>query len=81
MRIAARFYPAAFYFLYFAALAAFMPFLSIYYQNLGLDGRQIGTLLALPPLVSLFAGPSGLVWPIRPVVTVLCSQSPCSGRF
>ncbi|MBV5337261.1 MAG: MFS transporter, partial [Deltaproteobacteria bacterium] len=45
--------PAAFYFFFFAALAAMSPFLALYYQGLG----QIGLLLGISPLVSLFASP------------------------
>jgi PPP family 3-phenylpropionic acid transporter len=47
--------PAAFYFFFFAALAAMSPFLALYYQGLGLSGSQIGLLLGVSPLVSLFA--------------------------
>jgi PPP family 3-phenylpropionic acid transporter len=49
--------PAAFYFFFFAALAAMSPFLALYYQSLGLSGSQIGLLLGISPLVSLFASP------------------------
>lgn len=49
-------FPAkGFYFFFFAALAALAPFLVLYYEDLGLNGRQIGVLSALPPLVTLFA--------------------------
>jgi PPP family 3-phenylpropionic acid transporter len=44
-----------FYFLYFAAAAAIYPFLTLFYESLGLTGRQIGILAAIPPLVMLFA--------------------------
>ena len=44
-----------FYFLFFAGLAALMPFLALYYEGLGLSGRQIGVLTAIPPLIALFA--------------------------
>lgn len=44
-----------FYFLFFAGLAALMPFLALYYEGLGLSGRQIGVLTAIPPLMALFA--------------------------
>ncbi len=46
-----------FYFMYFAALAALMPFLVLYYQQLGFNGAQIGLLTALSPLVSLVGAP------------------------
>ena len=45
--------PKAFYFLFYAALAALSPFLVLYYQQLGFSGRQIGLLTGLPPLVTL----------------------------
>jgi PPP family 3-phenylpropionic acid transporter len=48
-----------FYFLYYAAAAALVPFLVVYYQDLGLTGTQIGFLAGIPPLVTLFGAP---VW-------------------
>ncbi|MEZ4659402.1 MAG: MFS transporter [Caldilineaceae bacterium] len=45
----------AFYFCYFGAAAALMPFLVLYYEQIGLSGRQIAVLAALPPLINLFA--------------------------
>ena len=45
----------AFYFLFFAGLAALVPFLALYYEGLGMSGRQIGVLTAIPPLISLVA--------------------------
>ncbi|MCB0096756.1 MAG: MFS transporter, partial [Caldilineaceae bacterium] len=45
----------AFYFCYFGAMAALMPFLVLYYEQIGLSGRQIAVLAALPPLMNLFA--------------------------
>jgi MFS transporter, PPP family, 3-phenylpropionic acid transporter len=47
--------PAAFYFFFFAAFAAMSPFLALYYQGLGFSGSQIGFLLGISPLISLFA--------------------------
>ena len=47
------------YFLYYAAAAALVPFLVIYYQELGLKGTQIGFLAGIPPLLSLVSAP---VW-------------------
>ncbi len=49
----------SFYFIYFAAAACLIPFLSLYYQEMGLSGREIGFLTALAPLITL-AGAS--VW-------------------
>jgi MFS transporter, PPP family, 3-phenylpropionic acid transporter len=47
------------YFLYYAAAAALVPFLVVYYQELGLQGTQIGLLAGMPPLLSLVSAP---VW-------------------
>jgi len=49
--------PKIFYFLYFAAAASLMPFLSLYYQSLGMTGRQIGALTGVVPLVMMFSAP------------------------
>lgn len=57
MRPAALSWAPPFYFLYYAAAAALVPFLIVYYQNLGLTGTQIGFLAGIPPLVSLFSAP------------------------
>jgi len=43
----------SFYFLYYASMAALMPFLVLYYQECGLRGGQIGVLAALPPVLAL----------------------------
>jgi MFS transporter, PPP family, 3-phenylpropionic acid transporter len=51
------YYSAAFYFIYFAALAALMPFLALYYQSINIPAGQIGLLLACPPLITLVASP------------------------
>jgi PPP family 3-phenylpropionic acid transporter len=48
----------AIYFFYYAALASVMPFLTLYYQDLGLSGQQIGSLAALLPLVTMVAAPA-----------------------
>lgn len=45
----------AFYFLFFGALACLVPFLALYYQDLGLSGREIGVLTGIVPLISMFA--------------------------
>ena len=47
----------AFYFCFYAAGAALMPFLVLYYESLGLSGRQIGFLAGISPLVSLVGAP------------------------
>jgi len=46
---------ATYYFLYYAALASLHPFLTLFYQSLGLSGSQIGLLTSLPALVSFSA--------------------------
>jgi PPP family 3-phenylpropionic acid transporter len=45
--------PKSFYFFYFAAAASLMPFLALYYEQVGLSGRQIGLLAGMLPLISL----------------------------
>jgi MFS family permease len=47
----------AFYFCFYAAAAVLMPFLALYYESLGLSGRQIGFLAGISPLVSLVGAP------------------------
>lgn len=47
----------SFYFLYYAAAASLVPFLVIYYEQLGFSGRQIGLLAAISPLVMLVSAP------------------------
>ncbi len=49
----------AFYFIFFAAAANLMPFLALYYQGLGLSGREIGLLTGIVPLATLI---SAAVW-------------------
>jgi PPP family 3-phenylpropionic acid transporter len=49
--------PFTFYLLYFAALAFLMPFLVLYFQELGFTGAQIGLLTGLSPLVALVGAP------------------------
>lgn len=43
----------SFYVLYYAAMAFMMPFIVLYYQQLGFSGAQIGLLAGISPLVSL----------------------------
>jgi MFS transporter, PPP family, 3-phenylpropionic acid transporter len=47
----------AFYFLYYAALAALMPYLAIYFASRGLSGLEIGILTSLVPLVTMLGAP------------------------
>ncbi|MEZ0396159.1 MAG: major facilitator superfamily domain-containing protein 6 [Anaerolineales bacterium] len=51
------FFPAAFYFLVYAAISFLFPFLTLFYQSVGMSGGQIGLLAGLSPLISLAAGP------------------------
>ncbi len=48
---------SGFYFLYFGALGVTLPFFPAYLKSLSLTASQVGILLALPPLFSLFAPP------------------------
>ena len=43
----------ALYFFYYMALGTFLPFINLYYERLGLTGVQIGTLAALPVLITV----------------------------
>lgn len=45
------------YFLYFAAIGCFYTFLYIYYNQIGLNGPQIGAIISIGPLIGLFSGP------------------------
>ena len=47
--------PKAVYFFYYAALACIAPFMSLYYQELGMNGARIGILSGLIPLVTWFS--------------------------
>jgi PPP family 3-phenylpropionic acid transporter len=49
--------PRAFYLLYFAGMAALLPFLTLYYEQIGLSGRQIGLLAGISPLLTLLSAP------------------------
>jgi PPP family 3-phenylpropionic acid transporter len=47
------FVSAALYFAYYMALGAYMPYINLYYERLGLSGVEIGALAALSVLVSM----------------------------
>ncbi len=47
----------AYYFFIFAALAFVAPFLTLYYEGLGLNGKQIGILAAIPSIVTFVSAP------------------------
>ena len=49
--------PKLLYFLYYAATASLLPFLVLYYAQLGFSGRQIGVLSALLPVMTLLGVP------------------------
>jgi MFS transporter, PPP family, 3-phenylpropionic acid transporter len=51
------FFPSAFYFLFFGALCFLMPFLALYYQEIGFSGTQIGLLTGVAPLITLVGAP------------------------
>lgn len=48
---------ASFYFFYYAAGASLIPFLALFYAQMGFSGSQIGLLSAMPPIISLGASP------------------------
>lgn len=52
-----KIWPFSFYFLYFAALSSFMPFIVLFYQAQQFNGTQIGLLTGIPPLITLVAAP------------------------
>jgi MFS family permease len=47
-----------YYLLFWAAIGIYMPFTNVYFVNLGLSGREIGLLAALPPLFTLTVAPA-----------------------
>jgi PPP family 3-phenylpropionic acid transporter len=47
----------AFYFCFYAATAALIPYLVIYYRHLGMSGGQIGLLAAILPFFMLLSAP------------------------
>ena len=47
----------AFYACYYGANACLMPFLAVYYSELGFSGGQIGVLRGVAPVVTLLAAP------------------------
>jgi PPP family 3-phenylpropionic acid transporter len=48
---------AAFYGAHFFAFGAVMPFINVYFVQIGLNGRQIGIISALLPAMTLFIAP------------------------
>lgn len=49
--------PFMFYLLYYAAASFSMPFIILYFQELGFSGAQIGLLAGMVPLISLVGAP------------------------
>ncbi len=49
--------PFMFYLLYFAAASFSMPFIILYFQELGFSGVQIGILAGMVPLITLVGAP------------------------
>lgn len=47
----------AVYFLYYGGAACLVPFLTLYYEELGLSGARIGILAGLVPLLTLVSAP------------------------
>jgi MFS transporter, PPP family, 3-phenylpropionic acid transporter len=52
-----KIWPFSLSFLFFAGVAFVMPFMVLYYQSLGFSGAQIGILVGLFPLITLFSSP------------------------
>ncbi len=46
-----------YYFGFFAALGAIVPFFNVYMQQRGMSGTQIGLISALPPVIALVSNP------------------------
>lgn len=53
----ALFAPKAYYFCYYAAMACLMPYLALYYRQVGLSGTQIGLLVGVSPIITWLAAP------------------------
>lgn len=47
----------AFYFTFYGAASLLIPFLTLHYESLGLNGRQIGLLTGIVPIVTLISSP------------------------
>ena len=67
----------SYYFLYYAAIGCFAPFLNIYLKQKGLTGAQIGWLSSIAPLIALAANPIwGSIadhWQIHRQILALCA--------
>lgn len=45
------------YFFFFMSFGIFMPYINVYYRQIGLSGVQIGLINTLSPLFGIFSGP------------------------
>jgi MFS transporter, PPP family, 3-phenylpropionic acid transporter len=52
-----KIWPFTYYFIFFAGMASFIPYIVLYYQSIGFSGAQIGLLVAISPLIALVGGP------------------------
>ena len=52
-----KIWPFSLNFVFFAGVAFVLPFMVLYYQSLGLSGAEIGLLVGLTPLITLFGAP------------------------
>ena len=50
-------HPKAVYALYYGAMACLVPYMTLYYQQKGLNGVQIGVLASIIPLITLASSP------------------------
>jgi PPP family 3-phenylpropionic acid transporter len=57
MKNAKLVWPFSFYFLFFASVAAHLPYRVLYFQSLDFTGAQIGLLVGITPLISLVSLP------------------------
>lgn len=52
-----KIWPFSYYFLFFAGVASYHPYLVLYYQSLSFSGTQIGLLVGIAPLITLVSLP------------------------
>ena len=52
-----KIWPFSFFFLFFAAIASYTPYMVVYYQSLDFSGAQIGLLTGVIPLITLVSVP------------------------
>ncbi len=52
-----KFWSFSFYFLYYAAIAFYAPYIVLYLQSIGFSGAQIGTLMGILPLITILSNP------------------------